>query len=193
MKSKILFLLLMAVISAGGYAAEQTQDAPEPWTKAARKTLRGYKAFYEAGYSFDRGVEKCRICGEHIPDGNMLDVTTSQGYQFNNFFYLGGGIGLRYYTNKLRKQAIAPVFCDLRVNFMNTRFSPIFNYRTGLTFGCVNGWFLNPQLGVRMSLPKKHAVYVVSEYFWGTKWGWDSWLDHYGCFENWGFKVGYEF
>lgn len=86
MKKTWLLMAFAAILAFPARAAEPVSPAAEkrvlPW-----QTMRGYKAFYEAGYVFTLDDNNCYItnlCG-NPPGCNRLSLTTSQGYQFNNF------------------------------------------------------------------------------------------------------------
>ena len=57
--------------------------------KAARNTLKGYKGFVDFAYIGD------------VSDYNAskIELSTTHGYQFNNYFFVGGGVAFNYYTD----------------------------------------------------------------------------------------------
>ena len=46
-------------------------------------------------------------------------ISTTQGYQFNNFFFLGGGLGLLRYIDG--KKTMMPIFAGISINLLNNR------------------------------------------------------------------------
>ena len=136
----------------GGWA----QEAP---TKSWR-TLRGYKAFYEMEYGFDVDDKEFNNDGSRIagyPKCTNLMVSTSQGYQFNNIVYFGGGVGLLRYLDG--KQTLMPLFADVRVNFMNdTKVLPFLNARLGGVVGAWGGFYNSIWVGARFKTSQRHAV-----------------------------------
>ena len=54
--------------------------------KAARNTLKGYKGFVDFAYIGD------------VSDYNAskIELSTTHGYQFNNYFFVGGGVAFNY-------------------------------------------------------------------------------------------------
>ena len=52
-----------------------------------RPALKGYKGFFDAGYLWD-------IRNSNTINANKLELSTSHGFQFNNHFYIGGGVAL---------------------------------------------------------------------------------------------------
>jgi len=223
MRHRVILLLAAMVVSAASFATERADVGEQPAglsKKELRRTMRGYKAFYEAGYEFcDAEDEEIVLVGgsliigdkeyprdpivippnETIWDGgvcplynfcNKLSFATSQGFQFNNFFYLGAGIGLDYYVNPQLRKVSIPLFADARVNFLNKRFSPFFDFRLGGSIGDLTGVFTNFQLGLRVGLPENHAVYAAAEVCLQTD------VNFYQLNKStatYGFKLGYEF
>lgn len=181
MRDRVILLLAAIIASTVALAAGQTneqaaggQPAKMSW-REFRRTMRGYKAFYEAGYGFvapGNGEHYCfELEGIVWDEGycplftccDKLSFATSQGFQFNNFCYVGAGFGLDYYTSSRMKKASIPLFVDARVNILNKRVSPFFDFRFGGTIGDLEGFFFNMQLGLRVGLPKRHAVYAAAE------------------------------
>ena len=83
---KLIILFIAVLLPAGVYAADTVSDSPPLTKKEQRRTLRGYKGFVEAGAILN--IETVTLWSEF--NANHLDLLTSHGYQFNNFFYLGG-------------------------------------------------------------------------------------------------------
>ena len=167
MKKTWLLMAFAAILAFPARAAEPVSPAAEkrvlPW-----QTMRGYKAFYEAGYVFTLDDNDCFLAESCVPpDCNRLSLTTSQGYQFNNFFYLGAGAGMEVNTYRKSKGEEAgvsvPIFADLRFNILNDKkVLPFVVVRAG---GCVGYWrgaYFNVQAGIRVKLDKKsHALYAA--------------------------------
>ena len=128
MKKSILliFIALMTAIGCQAQEAEVVKSKP---------TLRGYKAFYEAEYGFDIDNEEVDNNGEKIsnyPHCNNLMISTTQGYQVNNFFFAGGGVGILHYVDGNR--TVMPIFARiLKPSFERTvghRACKTLEYRT---------------------------------------------------------------
>ena len=168
MKKTWLLMAFAAILAFPARAAEPVSPAAEkrvlPW-----QTMRGYKAFYEAGYVFTLDDNNCYItnlCG-NPPGCNRLSLTTSQGYQFNNFFYLGAGAGMEVNTYRRSKGEEAgvsvPIFADLRFNILNDKkVLPFVVVRAGGSVGYYQGVYMGAQVGIRVKLDKKiHALYAA--------------------------------
>lgn len=198
MRHRVILLLVAMVVSAASFASERADGLTDEQVALLRKielrrTMRGYKAFYEAGYEFCESSYK-GSWGHLEPFSSKCDkfsFATSHGFQFNNFFYLGAGIGLDYYTRPELKKVSIPLFVDARVNFLNKRFSPFFDCRFGYSAGGIRSTLHNYQLGLRIGLPENHAVYVAGEFFIL----WDARVNQFesAIVDTLGFKLGYEF
>lgn len=153
--------------------------------KTARNTLKGYKGFVDVGYIAD------------LSDYNAdkVEISTSHGYQFNNYFYVGGGVAVDFYTDA--DLIAAPIFVDFRANFINKKITPFADIKTGYSVGDVEGVYVATGVGVRFSLKGKKALNLKLEYnyqqydyyYRGYYINFDDTLD----LEGLGFKVGFEF
>jgi len=188
MKRTIL-LIFIALITAIGCQAQEA-DATKTTRYNNRHTMDGYKAFYEAGYFW--GIDDQN--GPHLP--NKFSVTTSQGFQLNNFVYLGLGVGVDSYRHNENCYVSVPLFADLRVNCLNDkRVMPFFDIRMGYSMGDrARGFYWENQLGVRIGMKKHHAVYAAADFTFqycsSSIFIIDTDLGDYVAL---GFKVGYEF
>lgn len=156
--------------------------------KQARNTLRGYKGFVDVGYIFgvgDFGEEK-------------FEVSTSHGYQFNNYFFLGGGMALNCFT-ELSSFSV-PIFANFRANFINQKVTPFGDFKVGYAAGEIEGAYVSMAVGVRFALAKKKAInlrleYVAQDnedayYFYG---GNNNYYYESSAMSGIGLKVGFEF
>lgn len=177
------------------YDSEEQYYRGERHTKdfrrGARVTLKGYKGFVDAGYLFDTNDNS----------SSKLEVTTSHGYQFNNYFYLGGGTGVSYYGD--RDLIGVPVFLDFRANFINKKITPFADVKAGYTAGDIEGVYTTAAVGVRFSLKGKKAINLKLEYSYQESGLSDSYSytignSRYYYYEDndldaLGIKVGFEF
>jgi hypothetical protein len=113
----------------------------------------GYKGLVEFGY--DIGI------GDFGKDRFKLNLVN--GYQFNQYISLGLGTGLRYYFDY--KEALIPIFADIRVNVIDNDVSPYLSLGIGYTFDATNnfkgvGFLLNPTVGVSFMISDKSAFNV---------------------------------
>ena len=189
MRTRVVVLLLTVFAVAGVRAAEPEilNDSFTPH--------KGYKAFYEAGYSFALAEDEPEFTLFPL-DGicDKFSAVTSHGYQFSRLFYLGAGTGFEYYTHKELREVSIPLFVNARLNFLKKRYSPFLDFKLGGAFGEVmNGVYINMQLGLRIGIPHNHAVFLAAEFFMLA----DIQDTNRNNVENTitpiGFKLGYEF
>ena len=176
MKIRILAVAVSALWACSLAASEPAAASDElrAWEQQqwqTRRTMRGYKAFYEAGYVFTLDDNDCLFMDScDPPECNRLSLTTSQGYQFNNFFYLGAGAGMEVNTYRKGKGEEAgvsvPIFADLRFNILNDKkVLPFVVVRAGGSVGYYHGGYMGVQVGIRVKLDKKfHALYAAFVY-----------------------------
>ena len=205
MKLRILAAALAMVFAGSAFGAElettvQGQSLTEKEQKrASRRTLRGYKATIDAGFTFCQDKEYYdgsddfwealgwAIGRQVYPEERMVYVSTTHGYQFNNYFFLGGGVELGYYIRP--KFYSVPVFVDAKVNFINKKITPFLDTRVGYAFGDNYGTWWSEALGVRFALNNKSAITLCIEQraLFSRQREWDP------IFNNFGLRVGYEF
>lgn len=188
MKKSIL-LIFIALMTAMGSQAQEAEVVK------SKPTLRGYKAFYEAEYGFDIDNEEVDNNGEKIsnyPHCNNLMISTTQGYQVNNFFFAGGGVGILHYVDGNR--TVMPIFADIRFNLLDNKFiMPILNARVGYVVGSWGGIYSSAWVGARLNLMHNHAASISV----GVSHHNDQFSSTNNDFEwtatSFGIKLGYEF
>ena len=168
----MIFIFATAIY---GYAqeapdAEQNDDPELILRYQNRRTMRGYKAFYDVEYGFDIDDEEKDWEGGYIagyPHCNNFMISTTQGYQFNNFFFLGGGLGLLRYIDG--KKTIMPIFAETSINLLNNkRVMPFLQARLGTVVGEWGGVYYSAICGVRLKVAQRHAVslsLIMSDHF----------------------------
>lgn len=164
------------------------------YTKATRNaygkptgySLKGYKGFVETGYTFD------------VSDYNAdrLVISTTHGYQFNNYLFVGGGVGVNYYTDA--DLYSIPLFASFRANFLNKKVTPFADIKSGYAAGDVDGAFATIGFGVRFALAGKMAMNIKLEYSY-QEFDFNYDYDDYYYYDESvstngiGIKVGFEF
>jgi hypothetical protein len=138
-RTQLLGMCLTAMLLTGAVTASaQTANVYQK---------SGYKGFVEAGYTVG------------IDDNNFgrVEVSTSHGYQFNPYFFLGVGLALSYYTEP--EKSAMPIFADARVNFLKGKFVPFAGVKIGYTTSdAVKGFYFAPSVGVKMMLSRHSAL-----------------------------------
>ena len=175
MKKALFFMIFIFATAIYGYAqeapaAEQNNDKTLDSRHQNRRTMRGYKAFYDVEYGFDIDDEEKDWEGGYIagyPHCNNFMISTTQGYQFNNFFFLGGGLGLLRYIDG--KKTMMPIFAETSINLLNNkRVMPFLQARLGTVVGEWGGVYYSAICGVRLKVAQRHAVslsLIMSDHF----------------------------
>jgi len=175
MKKALFFMIFIFATAIYGYAqeapaAEQNDDKTLDSRHQNRRTMRGYKAFYDVEYGFDIDDEEKDWEGGYIagyPHCNNFMISTTQGYQFNNFFFLGGGLGLLRYIDG--KKTMMPIFAETSINLLNNkRAMPFLQARLGTVVGEWGGVYYSAICGVRLKVAQRHAVslsLIMSDHF----------------------------
>lgn len=193
MKKTIILIIIALSTAAGCWAQEaEKNDSALISRYQARRTMRGMKMIFEGGYQWGLhdGSDDSFFIDSYWP--NKTEITVSVGYQFNNFAFLGGGVGAQMYRSAGNTYLVVPVFGEFRLNFLNAkRVTPFIDLRAGYGIGDMGGVYSGCQLGVRIALPHRHAVTLVCQFDGQVSLGSSERSD----FENdcLGFKVGYEF
>ncbi len=175
MKKALFFMIFIFATAICGYAqettvAEQNDDKTLDSRHQNRRTMRGYKAFYDVEYGFDIDDEEKDWEGGYIagyPHCNNFMISTTQGYQFNNFFFLGGGLGLLRYIDG--KKTMMPIFAETSINLLNNkRVMPFLQARLGTVVGEWGGVYYSAICGVRLKVTQWHAIslsLIMSDHF----------------------------
>lgn len=125
-----------------------------PCFMQAQGLQKGYRGIVDAGY--------CLYTSQMDP--STFEVTTSHGYQFNPYIYLGAGLGFDFTGeckygdisgkpyNKRESKVDIPLFFNARANFTNTKFSPFADTRIGAYVNNDGNIYANLALGARYGI-----------------------------------------
>ncbi|MCR5246379.1 MAG: hypothetical protein K6E14_01150 [Paludibacteraceae bacterium] len=143
MKTK-LFVLLMLV----------------PLSLQAQFLQKGYRGMVDVGY--------CLYISQIAP--TTIELTTSHGYQFNPYIFLGGGVGFDFtgeckwgdingkpYNKRVAKVDI-PIFINGRANLTKTKISPFVDARVGAYINNGGNIYANLALGGRYAINERIGV-----------------------------------
>lgn len=122
--------------------------------------------------------------GNNVNGASLQNVT---GYQFNKWLGLGLGVGYDMYNVDIR-QAIIPVFTEVRGRVLDKKVSPIYSVSAGVGFGVNNeengitkmkpGFMWNPALGfsiqgsenasfvIDLGYQFQHMTYIIDGDMW---------------------------
>ncbi len=160
--------------------SEVEKITKEEYSYKTKSTLKGYKGFVDGGYHVD--------VSDYSAD--KIEFFTSHGYQFNNYIFLGAGVGVSYF-NDWESTAI-PVFANFRVNFTKHKVTPFADLKIGYSSGDIEGGYGSTALGVRFGLKNKKALNLRLEYSYQEWKDVGYWGDSFE-FQSVGVKFGFEF
>lgn len=153
-------------------------------------TASGYKGFVDLGYT--AGV------GDY--SAGRMELTTSHGYQFNPYLFLGAGTGFQYYHEG--ETFTLPIFADIRANFMKGPIVPFVGFKAGYTLAFFDGIsglgaYLAPNVGVKFAVSPNTALNFTLGYT-----GQIAKIEYYDSYDYYSghitlsgisFKIGLEF
>ena len=171
MKKVIVALALMLGVSLSTFAQDYS-------------VKRGYKGFIDFGYSQNVGMDGVanEISGY---DSNKIFWSTSHGYQFNPYLYLGAGVAANYYFDA--ECFGLPFFAHVRGNILNNKISPYVDFRIGYSpLEDVRGFYMAPSIGCKIYSFNVSLGYVMQKIT-------DSYYDISENFSGFSLKVGFEF
>ena len=179
---KKLFLLIVIAFSA---VTTFAQDYPN----------KGYRWFLD----FDAPIYSNKDYFSH-----RYGIGTTHGYQFNRFFYLGGGVAYQYATTKYEyelpivgtkdsriNENLGTAYVNLRCDFLAKKYSPFVEVKVGAQFDLDSkdtslndsnsSYWMRSAVGARLGY---WNVYVSHEFNANDKVTGDGY---------WGIGVAYEF
>ena len=136
MKKVIIALALILGLSIGASAQDYS-------------VKRGYKGFIEGGYT-------TIVSGYN---SGKIDLSTTHGYQFNPYVFVGAGLAADCYTQSL--YFVMPVFANVRVTPLNGNITPYVDLKGGYSpVGYFEGLYLAPTIGCRFGLTRRVGLNV---------------------------------
>lgn len=142
---KFFILMVCALIGTGlvySFPGKKTIDT------------KGYKGIVELGGGV--GV------GQYGDE--FASLSTSHGYQFNPYLFLGLGVGLDYHFDY--ETVYIPIFIDARFNFkpIDKKITPYVGMKVGYAFVDDYSAYLSPHIGVKFPISKKLNMSVSAVY-----------------------------
>lgn len=135
-----------------------------PLCSWALQPQKGYRGFVDWSNTatLDMGF---MFIGDEPGDNTEIftGISTSHGYQFNPWLYVGGGAGLEYNldwkayeTGKIK--FIIPVFAEGRLDAKWGKFTPYFSARLGANLAEHAGVYFSPMVGYRFNWGRRSAI-----------------------------------
>lgn len=149
----------------------------------------GYRGFVDIGYALGVG---------DYGDG-VFAVSTSHGYQFNPYIFVGAGIGVDYHLDY--ETVFLPIFADIRGYFIDGSITPFVGIKIGYSPVDGYGLYFNPSVGASFGISRKFALNVSIGYNLQRAEVYTYYYSYYGPRSSYSnetigaitFKVGFEF
>lgn len=141
----------------------------EKLTKEEVKSIRNHSRFYSGKKHFN--TDKTRYKGFFELGGaigigdygdGVFTASTTHGYQFNPYFFLGAGIGADYHFDW--ETLFIPIFADVRANIIDGKVTPYVGMKVGYSIFDGIGFYFNPNVGVSCALSPKLGLNVSLGY-----------------------------
>ena len=132
----------------------QNQLPPRVWRP------KGYRGAFE--------YEK--VACSYETDIILSSMITTHGYQFNPYLFTGLGIGIQLMEvekDKLQltfNENIIPVFAEVQLNILKTRFSPFIDARLGYLVKGFKGLYFNSSIGVNFGISPLSGGFIAVGY-----------------------------
>lgn len=121
----------------------------------ARQPQKGYRGFIEWSNDLRSEQFASPLSRESL---YYSGVTTTHGYQINQLFFVGAGIGLEH----CRKMSnwVAPLFLEGRLDLKFGKFTPYASVRAGANLADGVGMYFSPSIGYRFNWGRKVALNI---------------------------------
>lgn len=173
---KYCFVLFYLCSSVFLFAQEDRRNVLESDISGIyRKAVK--EAFYaelNRNYSLSKGyhgmVDFIYSLGLKDYDFDRFEISSSHGYQFNPYIFVGGGLGLHfmreYFTDGNRDTPLdhrdrfvdVPVFANARFTFIEQNITPFVDIKAGYFLTHHGGLYLSASIGCRFATWNRHAV-----------------------------------
>ncbi len=85
-----------------------------------------------------------------------VGFNTTHGYQINPHLFVGGGVGVQYYSLDYFENTYAiPVYFDFRVDMLKSKVTPFFDVKVGYATADIKGVYFSPNFGVRFAVGRR--------------------------------------
>ena len=158
---------------------------------------KGYKGFIDLGFSYGT---KSNVGDYEMNGENRLEFSTSHGYFFSPYFFLGLGVGFHFYTGYNYEGEYysydevlveIPIFAHARFHFLDKKVSPFADIKLGYSVYDVTGTYFSPSLGCRFAKGSRSAFWFSLGY--SVQFIDDSYYDSSARSEAFSIKVGWDF
>lgn len=175
--SIIALLCLFSFVSLSTFAQRRPVNSSPITERYKRSVRRGY--YDQLNSKINTGYHGLVDLGYAIGVGDYtfdrFEFSSSHGYQFNPYFFLGGGLGLhlmqKFDTPNMdipldsRDFMIdLPIYAETRVTFVDGSISPFISARGGYFLTHNGGLYFNVSAGCRFMVSKNNAINIFIGY-----------------------------
>ena len=131
---------------------------------------KGYKGFIDLGFSFGTSSN----VGNYSYDGeNRFEFSTSHGFFFNPYIFVGLGVGFHFYTGYNEGGRYysyddvtveIPIFAHVRTHFIDKKVSPFADVKLGYSVNDDGGTYFCPSIGCRFAKGSRSAFWISLGY-----------------------------
>ncbi len=192
----------LKIQTADGSIFAYQMDEVEKITKeqsANTRTHHGFTLNHKGRQQGYRGfVDVSGIIGVGDYSDSRIGISTSHGYQFNPYLFLGGGIATNYHFGP--EKFFLPIYVHLRSEFLNHSYSPFADLRIGYSFfinpiQARGGFYTEALIGYRFAVGEKigisvgvgYSLQMRTDFYRNKEFSWD----HYEHGIN--IRVGFDF
>lgn len=126
----------------------------------ARQPQRGYRGFFEWSNDLRSDYYASLPVGGvqfmYRQTNFFTGISTSHGYQINDKFFIGAGLGIEHCPNI--DNYIVPVFVQGRIDLKFGKFTPFGDLRAGVNAAEGVGMYLSPAIGYRFNWGRKSGI-----------------------------------
>ena len=122
----------------------------------ARQPEKGFRGFAEWCSDIKADIA---IYGGPSDSRFYTGVSVSQGYQFNPWLFVGGGVSVEQFV-KDNSIFSAPAFAHVRTDLKFRRFTPFADVRIGYNFANYGGIYFSPSIGYRINWGRRIGINI---------------------------------
>lgn len=134
-------------------------------------TLLSCSLYAQKGYRGNVEFGSCFLIGDNYPyppfysnDAFIYyNVSTTHGYQFTPYFFIGAGVGFMGWKNAYGLEN-CPLFADARLNLSSKRWKPFIDCRIGIDLVNNSSLYISPSIGIQYSFTEKLGLFFKAGY-----------------------------
>lgn len=131
--------------------------------------------------------------GELFGNANSPQFNVAFGGRFNPHFFLGGGVGTRYYFNGDIEGFALPIFANVRIDILDRKVSPILDFKGGYSPVDIQGGFFSAAIGCRIRMGDGKFALTLSTGYEMQQYDYGHYYNSTETAHEGFFRVGVEF